>query len=95
MSSSMLPNDGQSCPLKNVMVTEIANSLKLGNPPCKCALKIADGTCKSYKLLIRLKNCFDLYGRMRWKLMFRSRRYRLMVLQELISDCLYSSSPLN
>jgi hypothetical protein len=92
MSLSMLPNDGLSCRLKNVMCTEIANSLKIGNHPCKCALKIVDGTCKSYKLLLQLENCFDLYRRMRWKLLFRSRRYRLKVLQEMVSDCLSKSS---
>jgi hypothetical protein len=88
MSLSMVSNDGQICPLKNVMVTEIVNSLKLGNLPCKCAVKIVDGTCKSYELLLQLENCFDLYRRMRWKLLFRSRRYRVKVLQEMIRDCL-------
>jgi hypothetical protein len=88
MSLSMVPNDGQSCSLKNIMVAKIVNSLKVGNPPCKCALKIVDGTCKSYELLLHLENCFDLYRRMRWKLLFRSRRYRVKVLQEMIRDCL-------
>jgi hypothetical protein len=85
----------QKCCLINAISFEKDTSFKIGNFNCICSQKIVDGTCESYKLLLQLENCFDLYGRMRWKLLFRSRRYRLKVLQDMVSDCLSSSSPLS
>lgn len=67
---------------------DIAASMKIGNPTCKCAEKIADGTCKSYILAMQLKHSLSLYESKRWKLLFRSRRYRMNVLREIIVDCL-------
>jgi hypothetical protein len=61
MTSSMLPNYKQSCPMESVTGTDIVASLKIGNPNCKCAEKITDGTCKSYSMVMQLKHSISIY----------------------------------
>jgi hypothetical protein len=60
----------------------------------ECCQKIIFGTCEAAKVIMRLKECFYLSTSMRWKLLFRSRRYRAKIILERIRDCLSRSYPL-
>jgi hypothetical protein len=86
--SSIVESKQQNYPQNPVMMGEIVETIKNCDPNCICFQRIADGTCGSYNLLVKVRNCLSLHASMKWKFLFRSRSYRMKVLIEMISACL-------